>query len=113
MALLITPTAPSTLYTAHRLQVPTAYVRISRLVYDKDAKLVTLTIQAFPSEDAAKMEPRPLHFGILGIPSEITCSDPLEILANASEKAYVVAYQFAATELARLLGNTATITAAP
>ena len=111
MGLLITPTAPATLRTCFALPIASAYVRICRLLYDKDAKTVTLNLEYYLSEETAKALPRPQPCGVLGLPAQVVCSDPLEVLANSDGvPAYVVAYDFARAALEAALGNTATVT---
>lgn len=111
MALLITPRAPN-FFTVHRLPVPSAYVRIARMEYDKDAKTVALHLEYFVTEEDAKRLPRPQPFFILALPEVVVCTDPLSILANAEGRStFLVAYDVVAAAIVTAMGEAGTLEA--
>lgn len=112
MALLLTPTQP-TFLTSYFLTTAQAYVRISKLEYDKVEKTVTLHLEYFTSEAAAKNLIPALPFELLGLPTQVVCDNPLELLADALGKStFIVAYEYVSNTIQLALGGAGTVTSA-
>jgi hypothetical protein len=110
MALNIAPAPPHPFFTTGNLPVARAYVRIARLLYDKDRFDCTLSLEYYESEQALKtIAPRPESLTLRGLPREVVVADPLSILAGNQANAVALAYEQAAAAIRAVLGAGATI----